>query len=131
MTTSKADFNYKSIKTFEDACTKLGIDPVSVFHKEDTPDEVAYKKLKVVYRAINNGWVPDWSDRNQKKYFPWFEVRPGGSGFSTSGCDYVYADSGVGSRLCTDLAEKALYIAKQFEAEYVAFHLIPVPEAQS
>jgi hypothetical protein len=46
-----------------------------------------------------------------------------GFGFSVSG--YVYGDSGsaVGSRLCTDTWEKALYIAVQFKAEYQEYFL--------
>ena len=44
---------FEDIKTFEDACEELGIDPETVTHENDTPDEVAYKKLKVVIKAID------------------------------------------------------------------------------
>jgi hypothetical protein len=37
--------SFEDIKTFEDACEELGIDPEEVTHKNDTPDEAAYKKL--------------------------------------------------------------------------------------
>jgi hypothetical protein len=79
--------------------------------------------LLIIYKAINNEWKPDWSNWDQYKYYPLFEVLSSGFGFSVSG--YVYGDSGsaVGSRLCTDTWEKALYIAEQFKAEYQEYFL--------
>ena len=82
-------------------------------------DDVFFHKNK----AINNGWVPDWSDDDQYKWFPWFGVLSSGSGFSNSGSDCYCTGTTVGSRLCTDSSEKAEYIAEQFEAEYVDYFL--------
>jgi hypothetical protein len=115
--------DYEEIKTFEDACYKLGYDPGSITTENDTPDEAAYKKLKVVVKAINNGWLPDWSNGSQYKYYPWFRVLSSGFGFSHSGYDYGHTTSTVGSRLCTDSIEKALYIATQFEELYKDYFL--------
>ena len=117
------DFDYTSIKTFEDACKSIGVDPESVAIVYTTSEEfrkpiVAYNKLLIIYKAINNGWKPDWNNLQQYKYYPWFEVLSSGLGFSYS---YYYCDgasTAVGSRLCTDTSKKALYIAKQFEALY-------------
>lgn len=86
---------------------------------------VAAYKLMVVFLAINNGWKPDWSNWNQYKYYPWLSVRSSGFGFSDSDYGCVYADTSVGSRLCTDTREKALYIAEQFESEYQDFFCYP------
>ena len=77
----------------------------------------------IVYKAINNGWKPDWSNYSQYKYYPWFEVLSSGFGFSGSYCFYAYARTDVSSRLCTDTSEKALYIAKQFEGIYKDYFL--------
>lgn len=128
MTTSKADFDYRSIKTFDDACRACRTTEEEFNEKMKnlglSEDTIAYEKLKIEYKAINNGWVPDWSDTDQYKYYPWFEVLPSGLGFSYSGYVYARTVTDVGSRLCTDTSEKALYMAQQFEAEYKAFLLL-------
>ena len=123
----KPKFDYKKIKTFEDACEALGIDPtklpeLTLLSEEFVKPIVSYYKLVIVYKAINNGWKPDWSNGSQYKYYPWFGLS---SGFGFSCSDYVYAgtDTYVGSRLCTDTREKAGYIAKQFEALYQEYLL--------
>jgi hypothetical protein len=114
------EFDYKTIKTFEDACKKLGIDPTKLpdpggiteeFHKPI----IAGYKLMIVYKAINNGWRPDWSDHDQYKYYPWYRVLSSGFGFLDTGYGYG-THAGVGSRLLTDSAKKALYIAEQFKS---------------
>lgn len=122
------EFDFRTIKTFEDACAKESIDPqqlpdVSMIPEEMIKHVVAYYKLLVIYKAINNGWKPDWSDWDQYKYYPWFEVLSSGFGFSISGYDFDNSGAVVGSRLCTDTREKARYIAEQFEAEYRDFLL--------
>jgi len=114
---------FETIKTFEDACAVVGIDPGLFLNRNDTPDELAYKKLKVIVRAINDGWVPDWSNRDQYKYYPWFEVLSSGFGFSYSGSNFTNAHSTVGSRLCFESKEKSDYAAKQFIDTYILFLL--------
>jgi hypothetical protein len=122
------EFDFRTIKTFEDACAKESIDPqqlpdVSMLPEDMRKHVVNYYKLLIIYKAINNGWKPDWSNWNQYKYYPWFEVLSSGFGFSLSHYGYVNASTDVGSRLCTDTREKALYITEQFEAEYRDFLL--------
>lgn len=121
--TEKKEFDYKLIKSFEDACKKLGIDPLTLPQMEGIAGEfikpiLAIYKLIIIFKAINNGWIPDWSNWNQYKYYPWFEVLSSGFGFSGTDYLYVYTATNVGSRLCTDSSEKAIYIAEQFKAEY-------------
>ncbi len=128
--TVKSELDYKTIKTFEDACTKLGIDPKQLPDSSGMLAElkkpiIAAYKLMVILKAINNGWTPDWTNSSQWKYYPWFRVLSSGFGFSDSDYYYVYSFTSVGSRLCTDTSEKALYVAKQFEQEYKDFMLIP------
>jgi len=116
-------FDYKTIKTFEDACNKLGIDPSKLPDLSMIPEEfrkplIATYKLFIVFKAINDGWIADYSNHSQWKYYPWFRVLSSGFGFSASYYCYGYAASDIGSRLCTDTSEKALYMAKQFEDLY-------------
>lgn len=124
----KSAFDHTSIKTYEDACKHLNVDPNALPDVSSLPEEfrkpiVAHYKLIIIFKAINNGWTPDWSDEDQYKYFPWFWVLSSGFGFSGSYCSYADSSAGVGSRLCTDSREKAMYIAEQFEAEYRDFLL--------
>jgi hypothetical protein len=124
----KENFDFKTIKSFEDACQKLGLDPTQLPNVTAYPEEfrkpiIAAFKLMVIYKAINNGWKPDWNNYNQGKYFPWYEVLSSGFGFSHSDCGFGYAGADVSSRLCTDTRDKALYIAEQFKAEYQDYFL--------
>jgi len=112
--------NFEDIKTFEDACQALDIDPDAVWGDIDTPDEIAYKKLKVIIQAINQGWIPDWNNTNQRKWYPWFNLSSG-FGFGVSDCDYGNTSACAGSRLCFETEEKSDYAAKQFLEIYKEF----------
>lgn len=121
-------FDFRTIKTFEDACAHLNIDPANTPDLSMIPEEfrkplLSAYKLMIIYKAINNGWVPDWSNDDQKKWFPWFGVLSSGSCFSSTYSLYHCELTSVGSRLCTDSSEKAKYIAEQFEAKYVDYFL--------
>jgi len=108
--------SFEDIKTLEDACVFKGIKPEDiVFNSSDTPDEIAYKKLKVVISAVNGNFVPDFNNPNQPKWFPVF-TKSSGSGFvlSSSDSDCTYAFTYVGSRLCFESEEKSNYVAQQF-----------------
>ncbi len=86
------------------------------------PDEIAYRKIKLIVRAFNEGWTPDWTDGSQGKYYPWFVMgSPSGGGFS---CDaYVRWDAGsdVGSRLCFKSSDLAKHAGQLFESIYKDF----------
>jgi len=115
--------HYTDIKTFEDVCEELGITNDSckpIFDVEEDPDEIAYKKLKVIVKAINQGWAPDWSNTNQRKWWPWFNLSSG-FGFSSSLYYYGHTLTSVGSRLCFESEEKSDYAAKQFIELYKQF----------
>jgi hypothetical protein len=108
------------IKTFEDACKAVGTDPASLEFTIGTPDEQAYKKIKVIVRALNEGWTPDWKDDDEWKYYPWFDFSSG-SGLSYYGYDNRCSNSFVGSRLCFKSSELAEYAGKQFIDLYTQF----------
>lgn len=62
------------IKTLADVLEECHINK-ETFDKccEGLPeDEVAYRVLKLVARALNEGWEPDWSNMQQYKYYPYF-----------------------------------------------------------
>ena len=110
------------IKTLDDACIALGFNTGMSDRLNGTKDEIAYKKLKVIIQALNEGWTPDWSNSSEAKYYPWFEYsRSSGFGFSTTVCTYTVANAGVGSRLCFKSRELAEYAGKQFIDIYREF----------
>ena len=84
---------------------------------------LAAYKLMVVFKAINNGWIPDWANTDQTKWFPWFWVHSSGADFSRSDSHDGYQCTIVGSRLCCDSSDKCQYIADTFEDLYKDFFL--------
>lgn len=110
------------IKTFDDACQVLGIDPGTVWHNVDQSDEVAYKKLKVIVSALNflandcQVWVPDYNNSREAKWYPWFYLNSPGFRLDVVYCDY--SSSSVGSRLVFKTEELARYAANQFSGLY-------------
>jgi len=112
------------IKTFNDVLSELKIDPQDFHNKtyQMEADTKAYEQVKLIVKALNEGWLPDWSNSNEYKYYPYFKIgSPSGSGFSY--CDYVVwpALSTVGSRLCFKSSELARYAGEQFEDIYKDF----------
>jgi len=112
--------SFEDIKTIEDACEELGIDPANVIQENDTPDEAAYKQLKIIAVAINQGWVPDWDNSSQYKWSPWFKLSSG-FGFSYSSYGGSHSCTCAGSRLCFESEAKSSYAGKQFADLYEQF----------
>jgi hypothetical protein len=132
-TDKKSEFDFRTIKTVEDACKKTGYD-LSKFPADAVLGTkfgrplIAINKLMIVTEAVNNGWKPNWNNQSEYKYFPWHWLQkdashPSGFGFSGSDCDNASASTGLGSLLCCDTAEKAMYIAEQFKKEWEDFLL--------
>ena len=119
--------DFTEIKTFEDACKVVNLDPNTVipdfsqFPQADQEAMIAHAKLVIIAKALNGDWTPDWNDWQQYKYFPWFEMgSPSGGGFSDD-YDRWCAGSSVGSRLCFQTREMAKYAGKQFEDLYKTY----------
>lgn len=115
------------IKTFDDVLEELGGMPDNVKYllvyngnDADIRSSQAHLKITLIARALNEGWVPDWSDSSQWKYVPYFTDKPG-FGLSYFGFARWNANTGVGSRLCYKSAELAKYAAMQFADIYNDF----------
>lgn len=103
------------VKTFENACEVLGIEiPVFTYDATDmdAKSTIAYRKLCIIARALNEGWKPDWTNSSEYKYIPWF--KSSGPGFAFNDCGGWDALTTVGSRLCFKSRELAEYAGKQF-----------------
>lgn len=144
--------DYKSIKTYEDACEALGEEPVGDLGDHVDKHIIALIKLETISRAL---WGKDWQpkpDPNGSKYFyyPWFALYTqsemdsiseedrgallGASAIAGAsagfGCLYAtyrssYSYAPIGFRLCQETEEKAKYFGVQFKeiwADYLAFN---------
>ena len=128
---SKKKFDYRTIQTVDDAFRKQNLVRPTL---EDLPAMIPERlraawlgvyELFIVFEAINDVWVADFTNANQWKYYPWQKVNSAGSGFvfSFSYYHFDHAFTTVGSRLCTYDDKVALYIGKQFAAQYEKFFL--------
>lgn len=119
------------IKTVEDACVELGEKhplvtqyrlSVAAAYIGDpmTEDFIAHLKLRVIVAALNEGWEPTFK-RNEKRWYPWFNVEQ-----DSLVCAYAYYDT-TGSRanysirLTFKSKELAEYAGKQFTDIYKDF----------
>jgi hypothetical protein len=132
-TKKKPVFDFRTIKTVEDAFKKNGYDSTKLPDLLMIPEKFRAQLtncflLMVIFEAINDGWEPNFSNLRQGKYYPWPWVSTSGFGFSDSYYGYGGADAGVGSRLCTDTSEKAIYILEQFPDLWKSWLLNVDPE---
>lgn len=113
------------IKTVEDVLSDNGLTREQFDEQYEglEEDEIAYRILKLLAKSLNEEWMPDWSDSNEYKYYPWFEMR-GSRGFRFIDNAYWHSDSGVGSRLCFKTRELAEYAGQQFQPVYEQFMTI-------
>ena len=106
------------VKTFEDACEILGIKPD--FSNYRSKGAIAHEKLEIIYKVLNEGWKPDWNNKSQKKYYPYFRMSP--FGFDGTFYGRWYTCSDAGSRLCGKTDTIAEYAGRQFVDIYKEFY---------
>lgn len=125
--------NYEQIKTFEDACKALRIEP-DVPDFSMTPEKhqkalAAHYKLVIIVEAVNEGWTPGWINDNKWKYELRPDVvedksKPSGFGLSYDGVAHWITHANVGSRLCFKSREVAKYTFETFKGLYEDYLLI-------
>lgn len=144
--------DYKSIKTYEDACEALGEEPVGDLGDHVDKHIIALIKLETISRAL---WGKDWQpkpdpDGSKYFYYPWFALYTqsemdsmseedrgallgavaNNGAFAGFGCLHASGRSSCspadfGFRLCQETEEKAKYFGVQFKeiwADYLAFN---------
>lgn len=83
---------------------------------------IALNKLFTIAQAWNkeDGFVPDFSDKEQDKWFPWFEYNRDAAGFVYVVTIYTPTNlfAYFGSRLCFKTSERAEQFGKQFDDLY-------------
>lgn len=113
------------IKSFEDAAKATGRPNTPNFSNvpKDLRDyfEAQYQ-IVVIAEALNEGWIPNWDNSNEPKYFPYFwhedadDEEKVYSGFIFNYAIYYFssANAGNGLRICFKTGELAEYAGEQF-----------------
>lgn len=108
------------VKTFEDACRILNIPTnkvtFDIFEKSVIVKYTSYEKLKIIAKALNEDVKIDFSNSNQRKWYPYWEFKNGG--WSLLSVTYLYSTSSAEVVFLTS-KEKAEYIATQFKDLYL------------
>ena len=119
------------VKSFEDACDVLDrptlLPSVSMLPEKHQKAIISHYKLITITEALNEGWVPDWANKSEYKWFPWWYVDPDSShaGLANATTNYTatLAAAYSGSRLGFKTEALARYAADQFKDLYEAFLL--------
>jgi hypothetical protein len=116
------------IKSYHDACEYLDVDPDHLpFEDPDNKEEEAINAEWMMWRitqALNENWKPNWDNSDEYKWYPYFDMRSAGVGFSNSDFVSWHAGTTVGSRLCFKSRELAEYAGAQFKDIYKKFMVI-------
>lgn len=107
------------IKTFDDALEELGKDNHLVKEynylcwAKISEHILAYSKLRVVTAALNEGWTPKFTEREQR-YLPYFKYTNGRLTYECSNSDTAYQFAHIGCYLAFKARWIANYAGKQF-----------------
>lgn len=149
----------KRIKTFEDACREIGID-AEAWNRDKIslglePDVLAFLKLRIIVKALNEGWEPQFTE-DECRYYPWFilytreeynkldeeeksRVVYGSNSdvYALGGVSYAYAvsdssvaNASIGVRLAFKTSELAAYCGRQFLDIWADFVFLPEEKSE-
>ena len=87
---------------------------------------IALNELFTIAEAWNkaDGFVPDFSDREQRKYFPWFVYDKDVAQFSADGSEWFAYASAFCARLCFKTANRAMQFGQRFEGLFNKFLML-------
>jgi len=107
----KTSFNYKDIKTFQDALDFKGetLEQFNWRTERDSPGEKSGKALEVWAYAIRGGKALTKEDY---WYYPWFNRTSSPSGLAYYVFSFGGTDADVGSRLCVCDADQTKHFAE-------------------
>ena len=95
---------------------------------------IALNELFTIAEAWNeaDGFVPDFSDKDQQKYFPWFVYDKDMARFSANGSmSSAYVSALLGARLCFKTIERAKQFGQRFAGLFNKFLMISMGEEAS
>lgn len=111
------------LKDYESACKVLNRQPLSIndfsfLGKEQARRQFARHKIVTGIEAINDGWIADFENEYQYKYYNWLYNRKNGFSFD---CGSSFDFCSAGSDLYIESREKAEFIQKIFKDDYIVF----------
>lgn len=149
----------KRIKTFEDACHEIGID-AEAWNRDKIslglePDVLAFLKLRIIVKALNEGWEPRFTE-DECRYYPWFILYTGeeynkldeeeksrvvfrsyfyayalgGVSYASAFFDSSFTNAYVGVRLAFKTSELAAYCGRQFLDIWADFVFLPEKKSE-
>ena len=107
------------VKSFLDACSVLSVNPNTVYSETDSISDKAFKRLKIMIKALNEGWYPNWDDENEYKWLNYFRMK---GGFSCWYSHYYFASTAVPSALCLKNKELALHMIEIALEDYKEYY---------
>ena len=115
--------------TLQDCINYLGEDDVEVINlrqlqKIDIAEHIISNQSAIItVKALNEDWIPNWSDSNEYKYFIWWNMKTKTP--SDDGYDWC-SRSGTSSRLCLKSSKLCQEIIKnkEFVKIFKSFMLI-------
>lgn len=147
------------IKTFEDACREIGID-AEAWNRDKIslglePDVLAFLKLRIIVKALNEGWEPRFTE-DECRYYPWFilytgeeynkldeeeksrvvyrssslAIASGGVSYASAYYDSSFANAYIGVRLAFKTSELAAYCGRQFLDIWADFVFLPEEKSE-
>ena len=147
------------IKTFEDACREIGID-AEAWNRDKIslglePDVLAFLKLRIIVKALNEGWEPRFTE-DECRYYPWFILYTGeeynkldeeeksrvvyrslyyanafgGVSFASANSVSSSANAYIGVRLAFKTSELAAYCGRQFLDIWADFVFLPEEKSE-
>ena len=149
----------KRIKMFEDACREIGID-AEAWNRDKIslglePDVLAFLKLRIIVKALNEGWEPQFTE-DECRYYPWFILytreeynkldeeeksrvvfRSSNYAYALGGVSFADANivssgayASIGVRLAFKTSELAAYCGRQFLDIWADFVFLPEEKSE-
>lgn len=111
----------EEVNNYPKACEYLGLGKERKSLKANPRHHealIALNQLMTIAEAWNkaDGFVPDFSNRDQYKWFPWFRYDPEAAGFAYANTNSAPTSTSayIGSRLCFATSERARQFGTQF-----------------
>lgn len=123
--TNDKKLSINDIKTYEDILSILGNNAEPTPYSNPLTNKQKYFNAHVmltnIVEAFNEGWIPNWDNSNERKYYPWFYLDSKGGGFRLGGVGYPDSYSPVTARLCfrsEELAKLSIDLFMDIYKEY-------------
>lgn len=111
----------KELGDYEAAKKFIGLVPdvktsISAINPKHIKALIALNTLFTIAEAWNkaDGFVPDFDNRNQEKWFPWFRKESAGFVYAYTDSTATYTYANIGSRLCFKDSNRARQFGEQF-----------------